>query len=133
MKENQVPKQPILFYGAPGRNFEYARQNRNNPTPAEAALWEELRANKIKDLKFRRQHQVGIFILDFYCHQAKLAIEIDGAYHFDETQAEYDQNRTALLQQAGIREIRFTNEEVLKKIDQVLEAIIAALETNGEW
>ena len=53
-------------------------------------------------------------------------------YHFDETQAEYDQNRTALLQQAGIQEIRFTNEEVLKKIDQVLEAIIAALETNGK-
>lgn len=132
MKEKPDPKEPTLFYGAPSRNFEYARQNRNNPTPAEAALWEKLRANKIKGLKFRRQHPIGVFIVDFYCHQAKLAIEIDGAYHFDENQVEYDQNRTALLQQVGVREIRFANKEVLENIDMVLESIIAALETDRE-
>lgn len=118
-----------MFYGAPSKIFEYARQNRNKPTPAEAALWEELRAKRMKGLKFRRQHPIGVFIVDFYCHHARLAIEIDGAYHFGDQQQEYDQNRTLLLEQAGIKEIRFSNDQVLNHRKDVIDSILATLET----
>jgi very-short-patch-repair endonuclease len=131
MQEKKQPKEPILFFGAPGRIFEYARQNREKPTPAEAALWAELSGKKIKGLRFRRQHPIGVFIVDFYSHAAKLAIEIDGAYHFEANQMEYDQNRTALLQEVGIREIRFTNEAVLGDVAKVLEVIVGVLEEGG--
>lgn len=61
--------------------------------------------------KFRRQHPFGRFILDFYCHEKKLAIEIDGGYHLDEAQQQYDALRTEYLREMGVREIRFSNEE----------------------
>ncbi len=117
-----------MYYGALTRNFEYAKQNRVNSTPAESALWEELRNKKLKGYKFRRQHPVGIFILDFYCHAAKLAIEIDGEYHLEQEQQLYDRARTELLNQAGIKELRFTNQDILTNLPSVLDAIIQILE-----
>ena len=117
-----------MYYGALTRNFEYAKQNRVNSTPAESALWEELRNKKLKGYKFRRQHPVGIFILDFYCHVAKLAIEIDGEYHLEQEQQIYDRARTELLNQAGIQELRFTNQDILTNLPSVLGSIIQILE-----
>ncbi|AEE54032.1 endonuclease domain-containing protein [Haliscomenobacter hydrossis] len=117
-----------MYYGALTRNFEFAKQNRVNSTPAESALWEELRNKKLKGYKFRRQHPVGIFILDFYCHAAKLAIEIDGEYHLEQEQQLYDRARTELLYQAGIKELRFTNQDILTNLPSVLGTIIQILE-----
>ena len=117
-----------MYYGALTRNFEYAKQNRVNSTPAESALWEELRNKKLKGYKFRRQHPVGVFILDFYCHTAKLAIEIDGEYHLEQEQQIYDRARTELLNQAGIKELRFTNQDILTNLPSVLGSIIQILE-----
>lgn len=117
-----------MYYGALTRNFEYAKQNRANSTPAESALWEELRNKKLKGYKFRRQHPVGVFILDFYCHAAKLAIEIDGEYHLEQEQQIYDRARTELLNQTGIKELRFTNQDILTNLPSVLGNIIQILE-----
>lgn len=117
-----------MYYGALTRNFEYAKQNRVDSTPAESALWEELRNKKLKGYKFRRQHPVGIFILDFYCHAAKLAIEIDGEYHLEQEQQLYDRARTELLYQAGIKELRFTNQDILTNLPSVLGTITQILE-----
>lgn len=114
-----------MFFGSRSRHFEYARQNREKSTQAEEKLWEEIKRKKFKNLKFRRQHPVGIFILDFYCHALKLAIEVDGAYHLDETQKEYDLNRTKMLGEAGIMEMRFTNDEIMSSLDEVLKKVEA--------
>ncbi|ACK66239.1 protein of unknown function DUF559 [Rippkaea orientalis PCC 8801] len=98
-----------------------ARRLRCNLTPAEAYLWEALRGKKLKGLKFRCQHPVGRFILDFYCPSCKLAIEIDGSSH--DTKQEYDQVRTEKLAQYGYRVLRFTNEEVMTDLSRVLAEI----------
>ncbi len=113
---------PNMFQGATRWVFQFAKRMRYEPTAAEAALWEVLSGKKL-GTKFRRQHPFGRFILDFYCHEKKLAIEIDGGYHLDEAQQEYDALRTEYLRELGVREIRFTNEDVLRKMDEVLAKI----------
>ncbi|AFZ48398.1 protein of unknown function DUF559 [Cyanobacterium stanieri PCC 7202] len=97
---------------------EAAKRLRHQLTPAEKALWERLRNKQVHGLKFRCQHPVGDFILDFYCPSIKLVIEIDGSYHDD--RQEYDQCRTEKLAEHGYRVIRFKNEEVLNNIDKVI-------------
>lgn len=101
-----------------------ARSLRQPQTPAEAKLWRRLRANQIAGVKFRRQHPVGPFVVDFYCASAKLLIEIDGDSHYREGHSE--KSRTAFLQQRGYRVIRFTNTDVHTNIEGVLEAIAEA-------
>jgi very-short-patch-repair endonuclease len=128
VKKSDDSTKPKMFYGASSRLFEYARQNRSKGTPAERKLWEELRAKKNAGLKFRRQHPIGVFIVDFYCHQAKLAIELDGDYHLEEEQRLYDENRTKLLQEAGIHELRFKNEEVMEHVQKVVKTIFDAVQ-----
>ncbi|VEP14003.1 conserved hypothetical protein [Hyella patelloides LEGE 07179] len=98
-----------------------AKQLRNNMTPAEKVLWEALRKKPLNGLKFRRQHPVGRFILDFYCAQYKLVVEIDGEIHL--TQQEYDAARTKHLNSYGYKVIRFSNNEVFHNLDSVLERI----------
>jgi very-short-patch-repair endonuclease len=95
------------------RIFEF----RDNPTPAEKALWKILRNNQINGLKFRRQHKIGQFIVDFYCHEIGLIIEADGNIH-DNRKAE-DRVRTEWLQTMGLKIIRFSNEEILKNLEDV--------------
>ena len=90
-------------------------------------LWEELR-NKKLGVKFRRQHPFCGFILDFYCHQFKLAIELDGKYHEDKMQKEYDEQRTAIIMREGLREVRFTNEEIYNSQERVIEQIKSHLQ-----
>lgn len=82
-----------------------------------------LRNRKLDDLKFRRQHPVDIFILDFYCHEKKLAIEVDGEIHNNEEQKEWDDSRTVELTELGIHILRFTNEEVVNSVSEVINSI----------
>ncbi|MGA9397495.1 MAG: endonuclease domain-containing protein [Anaerolineaceae bacterium] len=100
----------------------YARKMRKDAPDAESYLWQLLRDRRFAGYKFRRQHPVGRYILDFYCEQAKLAIELDGGQH--QAQIIYDEKRTAQLNQAGIRVIRFWDNEVLTLPEQVLEDIL---------
>jgi len=88
---------------------------------AEQALWNVLRGRQVSDLKFRRQHPFGDYILDFVCLEIKLVIEVDGGQHGQ--QARYDGNRTQELQAAGFCVLRFWNNEVLKEIESVKEKI----------
>lgn len=101
--------------------IEAARRMRLEPTAAEKALWRSLRTNRLDGWHFRRQQVIAGYIVDFYCHAAALIIEIDGDVHL--SQVEYDQERDAALIALGFRVLRFTNQEVLEKHEEVLEAI----------
>lgn len=105
---------------------EYARENRNNPTDAEMALWKSIN-NKKLGVKFLRQFIIDQFIVDFICRESKLIIEVDGAYHSEPRQKINDEQRTYILQSLGFRVIRFSNEEILFDIDKVLHNIIIEL------
>lgn len=99
-----------------------ARALRGRETPVEDILWEFLRARRLGGLKFRRQHPVGKFVLDFYCHEARLSVELDGKYH--QEQQRYDQERSAQIRALGARELRFSNEMVYEAIEGVLLRIL---------
>ncbi len=101
---------------------QYAEENRNKPTEAESVLWEALKGNGIGD-KFRRQHIISDFIVDFFCAELGLIIEVDGGYHNYPPQMKSDAERTEVLSKLGYIEIRFNNEEVLGDIDGVLQKI----------
>ncbi len=94
-------------------------KNRKEPTMAELAMWELLRGKQLGE-KFRRQHVIGDFIVDFVCLKKKIVIEIDGGYHFTPEQQKADQLRTKILQDLGYHEIRFTNDEVLNTPESVI-------------
>ena len=112
-----------IHLGASSKLFSYARQNRRKGTEAERLLWEHLRNRKLNGLKFRRQHPLKNFVADFYCHEAKLAIELDGEVHNMEEQQDYDLGRTYELNELGITVIRLTNQQVFTKTDEVLNQI----------
>jgi len=97
-------------------------------TPAERILWERLRNKRCNGYRFRRQYGIGAFIVDFYCPSLSLAIEVDGSIHNETAVGQYDRWRQKWIESVGIRVIRFTNEEVMHRIDSVLERIIAAAE-----
>ncbi len=109
--------------------LQAARELRQPQTPAEVKLWSRLRDRQLDGYKFRRQHPIDAlnsrarcrFIVDFYCAEAKLCIEIDGDSHAE--QVEYDQARTAYLSELGYTVIRFTNREVFKQFEAVLQRI----------
>jgi very-short-patch-repair endonuclease len=98
-----------------------ARQMRREPTFAEDRLWEKLRNRRLGDYKFRRQHPIDRFIVDFYCAAAHLVIEVDGEIH--EYTQEEDALRQAFIESLGLRVLRFTNGEVLTQMEAVLEVI----------
>ena len=100
----------------------FARSNRSNPTAAENCLWQLVRGNKLGP-RFRRQHAIENYIVDFVCLPAWLIVEVDGEYHFDVEQAEYDGGRTHDLQELGFYILRFTNDEVLQNSNYVLTLI----------
>jgi very-short-patch-repair endonuclease len=102
-----------------------AKELRQKQTPAEEILWECLRANRLCDAKFRRQHNIGQYIADFYCHAAKLVIELDGEVH--ETQSDRDVDRDAWMQSNGLTILRFKNTKVIQDLEQVLQTIICNL------
>ncbi len=97
-----------------------ARENRKTPTPAEQKIWADvLQGNKLQDLKFVRQKPLDEYIVDFYCSEYMLAVEIDGDSHGE--QEEYDRKRTERLNALGVTVVRYSNEEVMKNIAGVYE------------
>src|SRR5688572_28603179 len=99
------------------------RQNRKNLTPAEAELWKHLQNGRLDGHKVRRQHSVDNYILDFYCPQEKLGIELDGKVHFTDNAFEADTARTEYLNSLNIKIIRFENKAVFEQLEGVLEEI----------
>ena len=111
-----------MFEGATHLIFENAKHLRKNMTKAENILWNYLRKG-INGFKFRRQHPIGIYIADFFCHKAKLVIELDGSVHNQEDVKSNDEMRQKNLQNWGYEVLRFKNEQVFKQIDDVLNII----------
>ena len=101
----------------------HARRMRRNPTSAEDILWQRLRNRQLNGAKFRRQHSIGGFIVDFVCITHKLVIEVDGIVHEEPDQQLYDLERQNYLEGIGFQVLRFSNGEVLQSTDAVLERI----------
>ena len=106
-----------------------ARAIRHESTVAEERLWEQLRGRKLRGLKFRRQHTIDRFVVDFYCADAGLVIEIDGAVH--DEQREQDEARQARLETLGLRVLRFKNESIMTSLRDVLNSIAQSVENNS--
>lgn len=110
----------------PPRMTERARCLRGEATFPERLLWTRLRNRQVGGAKLRRQHVIGPYVVDFFCPQRKLVIELDG--HSHDTTAPADLEREKYLQQQGLRVIRFGNDEVIRDVDRVAEAVCGALE-----
>jgi very-short-patch-repair endonuclease len=102
---------------------EFRRELRKNLTPAEAKLWKYLQNSQLDGRKFRRQHSVGQYIIDFYCPKEKLAVELDGNSHFNSVNEQYDIKRGEYLNSLGINVVRFENKDIFEKTEIVLESI----------
>ena len=105
--------------------LSYAKRMRYEPTEAESVLWRHLRAGRLAEQKFKRQQPIGNFIVDFVCFTQKLVIEVDGGQHADMQSA--DEVRTAWLEAQGFRVLRFWNDDVLQRMEFVLEEVIRIL------
>ncbi len=103
----------------------HAKRLRRNETDAERKLWMHLRSRQMNGLKFRRQQSIGRYIVDFFCPESKLVIELDGGHHADQIQT--DQRRTEFLNRAGYRVLRFWDNEVLADTEAVLQKIVNEL------
>lgn len=111
-----------MFFGASNLIFENARKLRENLTPAELVLWGYLKQKPL-GYKFRRQHPLGIYVADFYCHALRLVIEVDGSIHGKKEIAEKDKRREDDLEADGIKVLRVKNEEVEKKLEETINKI----------
>ena len=111
----------LMYYGAAPVTFEKAKLLRNKMTPEEISLWEKLKNKQICNVRFRRQHPIGVFIVDFYCHKAKLVIELDGKIHLKRKQ--YDKERTDILKSCNLEVIRFSNYAINTNINSVTKQI----------
>ncbi len=107
--------------------LEFARQLRSTATDAETLLWRHLRGRQLAGRKFRRQHPVPPYVLDFYCEELHLGIELDGGQHYLDEGQQRDQRRSEYLLCQGIRLLRFSNREVLLELPAVLERIYVEL------
>ena len=120
-----------LYNTANSVSYEFLKENaknrRKNPTEAENFLWQNLNGKQLDGYKFRREHVIGDFIVDFICLSKQLIIEVDGGYHNDKDVQEFDKMRSEYLNEKGFKVIRFTNEEVLNNIEKTLETIKIAL------
>ncbi len=105
----------------------FARELRTQQTDAENMLWQLLRGRQLCGFKFRRQHPVAGYILDFYCREAAFAIELDGGGHNETDQRIYDDERTCILETVGIKVVRFWNHDVFNATEDVLEEIYVHL------
>src|SRR6266498_2836790 len=100
---------------------EKRRVLRKNMPPAEFILWSKLRSKSLNGCKFRRQYSIGTYIVDFYCPQAKLAIEIDGESHFVDGADTYDRKRQAIIESFGVNFLRFTNIDIYERLEGVID------------
>jgi cyclase len=117
-----------MFHNKRKSIINKAKELRKKPTKAEAVLWEQLRNHKLNGFRIRRQHVLGPYIADFYCAETKLAIEIDGSIHDNADIKEYDAIRQRAIEFYGITVIRFKNEEVFDRMDDVLAEIARNLQ-----
>jgi very-short-patch-repair endonuclease len=108
----------------PSRTLELARKLRSTTTDAEQKLWHHLRAARLNGLKFRRQHPIPPYIVDFYCEAMKLVVELDGSQHNEDV----DATRTRFLESRGLKILRYWDNEVLRDTEAVLEAIWNAVD-----
>ena len=148
LMENLTPPSPPLSGGEPttpspdkGRAGEglgflkydkrltaLARENRKNQTPAENLIWQKvLRSKQLEHYKFHRQKPIGPYVVDFYCAELRLVIEIDGDSHAE--QIDYDTQRTAFLESRGLRVIRYANRDILSNLASIYEDLQTKLET----
>ena len=116
-----------MFYGAGRNTFQKAHFLRSKMTDAEMVLWSRLKNRNIFKVRFRRQHPVDIFVLDFYCHEIKLAIEVDGRIHLKREIQEYDEGRSHDIEKFGIKMLRFTNEQILNNLNEVQTKILTTI------
>ena len=101
--------------------LQFAKSMRHAATDAENLLWQLLRAKRFMNLKFRRQHVIKPYIVDFYCHEIGLVIELDGSQHGMDDAIEYDAERTNFLEALGLTVVRYWNDDVLSRTEVVLE------------
>jgi very-short-patch-repair endonuclease len=123
VKKSLIPYKVNLTRAAKPGIFEKAKGLRKSTTEAEENLWKYLINKKLHGLKFRRQHSLDIFIADFYCHQKKLIIELDGGIHDTPEQRVYDEGRSFELEEKGFKILRFRNKEVINDLEKVLDTI----------
>ena len=109
-----------MYFGATPDVFKKARELRKYETVAEKILWARLHKNQILGLQFRRQHPINRFIADFYCPKIKLVLEVDGSIHDLPENQDYDIGRSEILKDFGITVIRFTNEQIVDDIENVI-------------
>jgi very-short-patch-repair endonuclease len=119
-----------LHIKANASTYENAHNLRMAKTKAEEKLWHSMRNRKLLNLKFRRQHPYGNYVLDFYCHEIKLCIEADGSIHDEKDIREYDVERTKALNENEITVLRFTNKEILETITSVINKIEMFVKTE---
>ncbi len=112
--------------GDPRTQIDMAQSLRGDMSPPEVLLWTQLRSRQLGGLKFRRQHPVDTYVLDFYCPEIRLAVEVDGADHFEDDQRRKDAHRDAIMVEKGIRTLRIPAVEVFQNMDGVLTAILEA-------
>ncbi len=117
---NKRTIQRSMFYGASPSVFEKARELRKNMTYAELQLWEKINRNQL-GVRFKAQHPIYKFVVDFYCHKHKLVIEIDGEIH--QFQKQEDEGREEELKRFGLKVIRFQNDEVKEDLNRVIDEI----------
>ena len=116
-----------MFFGAKAELFTLALQMRKNPTEAERAMWKILRKFRQSGFPFRRQHPIEFYIADFYCHNLRLVIEVDGEIHTEKGIQSHDEGRTGELERFGIKVLRFTNNQILHESNLVVEKINATI------
>jgi len=116
-----------FFYGASPEIFRLASELRKNITKAEKLVWEKVRKKQILGLRFRRQHPIDKYIVDFYCHPARLVVEIDGDIHLKPENKELDKIRNKDLENLDLMVIRFTNKQVFENLDEVVNAITSTI------
>jgi very-short-patch-repair endonuclease len=110
----------------PARTKDRAKSLRREMSPPEVILWQHVRGGRLEGLRFRRQHPIGRYVLDFYCDAAKLAVEVDGAQHFEDAAIAYDADRDAWCAEHGVETLRVTSLEVFTNIEGVLRGILDA-------
>jgi len=115
MRQNQINNVPYLK--------DRRKDLRNNPTPAEKRLWKALKGSALKNRKFRRQHSIENYIVDFYCPEEKLVIELDGEIHNDPMQSQNDFERDQRLTELGNKVLRFENNLIFNNLEGVLDLI----------
>lgn len=112
-----------MYFGAKPDLFVKAKELRRTETEAERLLWVRLHKNQLLGLQFRRQHPINRFIADFYCPKIKLVIEVDGGIHEIPEHQAYDIGRSEILNDFGIKVIRFTNEQIFQDIENVIKNV----------